>query len=283
MKLDINRPILFIDGSYYVFYRYYAIYNWWRKQNEAKRDIKPMSDPLFKEKYAKLFKSQIANLIKVYEIAPGNVVFAKDCCREDIWRNDHTTAYKALRDESRQLSDTFDPEAFSYAYDVLMPDLEAGNVCQSVSIKKLEADDIVAVATKEVLLKNPDADITIITNDNDYIQLLSCIEPSPENIRLINLQGKDLSKRAEQDIKDIRNYLRYKIIVGDKSDNIPAIAPKIGPKTAEKLATNETELTKLFTKNPTAKVQYEKNDLLINFDRIPEDLADKVRKAIKLV
>jgi 5'-3' exonuclease len=237
-----------------------------------------MNDLVFKEKYAKMFKNTLTNLMKLYDIPKNNCLVAKDCCREDIWRNNHTTAYKATRNEVRQ-TDTFDPEAFTQAYDIILPELESAKICQSISIKKLEADDVIAVVTKEILKHNPQADITIITNDNDYIQLLACTSPPPENLRIINLQGKDISKRVETEVS---KYLLFKTIIGDKSDNIPSIAAKIGPKTAEKLASNPDELDKLFAKNPAAKEQFDKNDLLINFEKIPVDLSDRVLKQLTL-
>ena len=60
MELDIQGKKLFIDGSYYIFYRFFATYNWYRKQNESddlNKNENITDDKIFMEKYAK-------NLIK---------------------------------------------------------------------------------------------------------------------------------------------------------------------------------------------------------------------------
>ena len=68
--------------------------------------------------------------------------------------------------------------------------------------------------------------------------------------------------------------------MGDKSDNIPSIIKKCGPKTAEKLALNNSELIKLFEKNTDAKKQYDINRSLIDFNYINRIIKNEFLKNI---
>lgn len=270
IHIDINKPILLIDASYYVFYRFYAVYNWWSHQDENKEKPKDklMDDPSFNEKYVKMFKSVLMNLSKLHEVPVTNIIFAKDCPRDTIWRHQNYDAYKSTREETRLAS--FDASVFTFTFASVLPTVG----CKVLAVDALEADDIIAILTKMILQKNPDADITIITNDNDYIQLCTL----SDNISIMNLQGKQLKDRAEVAVD---KYILYKTIIGDKSDNIPSIMKKVGIKTAQKLALNPDELQKVFDKHPEAKRQYEMNDLIMNFNNIPAHLCDRVVEKVQ--
>ncbi len=262
LTMDVSKPILIIDGSYYIFYRYYAIYNWASKAGIL-TDENPMNNTDFVTKYEKMFTSCVKNLAKGYEVPWDNVVFAKDCPREMIWRMKHFPEYKSTRDETR-LSN-FDKTVFVKSYSEIIPNLG----CKVLEHPGLEADDICALLTKWIISQNNEADITIVTNDNDYIQLCTL----SDKIVIVNLAGRQIKERAPIDVK---KYLLYKCIIGDKADNIPGIYPKCGPKTAERLATNDEELTKLFLKNQEAKTQFELNRLIIDFNYIPDDITKEV-------
>jgi len=258
--MDIKKPLLFVDGSYYIFYRYYATMTWWSKQEENKEKDKgkSMGDPVFAEKYKKMFLSTLTNLMKVHEVPFENVVIAKDCSRCDIWRNDLYKGYKGTRDDKLA---SFDGRVFERTYSEILP--QSG--LRVVEYHQLEADDIIAVITQSVMKKNPNADITIITNDNDYIQLLK----DYPDLLIINLQGKQIKQRIAGDLD---TYLLTKILMGDKSDNIPSIMKSCGPKTAEKLANSPDELLKVFARHPHAKEQFDLNETLIDFHKIPSKL-----------
>ena len=270
--------LLLIDLSYFIFYRYYAVYNWYKKQNQpaeagvaseaeagaaAAAEVKPknqsvMSDPLFIEKYDKLFEQVVSTLVKKHEISWNNVYFAKDCSRDEIWRMSHYPAYKQSREERL---DTFDKMIFYHSIAILIPQLQKKyGGCHILSIDHMEADDIIAVTKKYVRDREPEREIIIVTNDNDYIQLID------DYTLIVNLQGYDLKSRIRGTPAE---YLKQKIILGDKADNIPSIAKKIGEKTSFKLSNDDDALAALFKKNPDAKKQFDLNTLLISFEQIP--------------
>ena len=66
-----------------------------------------------------------------------------------------------------------------------------------------------------------------------------------------------------------------KLVLGDKSDNISGVFKKCGKKTAEKYYDNkDLFLQKL--KNENLEDKFEYNNLLINFDKIPENLKSEL-------
>lgn len=269
-------PILLIDMSYYVFYRYYATFNWYKRQTETAIDVEHIRDNVeFMEKYAKMFEKTLVDIIKLHKINnPSSVVFAKDCSRDHIWRHQFYDAYKATREEK---STSFNKDVFTYTYHTLIPSLKEKLGFQIIGHYCLEADDVIAIITKNIFDTYRDGcvEITIITNDNDYIQLMNIEEKNILKIR--NLQNKNICERVNC---SSQVYTNVKKILGDKSDNIPSITRKCGEKTAYKLANNPELLSNLLEKEPEAKKQYELNDLLIDFNNIPDEYYGDVKNKV---
>lgn len=267
-EIDIQGNKLFIDGSYYIFYRFYATYNWYRRQNEPdksedKSEDKPENiteDKIFIEKYSKIFENTIVSFKKSNNIEWKNVFFAKDCPRQEIFRNNIYDSYK-IRPELK----SFDNNIFTYTYNILLPKLIEKYKFHIISSNNLEADDVIALLVKKINTLNSSTKFLIITNDNDYVQLHNSVT------EIKNLQDKDIKIRASPEY-DAEIYLKIKIILGDKSDNIPSIIKKCGIKTAEKLALNPDQLQKIFDKDPDAKKNFERNQKLIDFNYIDEKL-----------
>jgi DNA polymerase-1 len=243
-----------------------------------------MEDPMFVDKYVKMFEKHVLDVCKSNGISCknggyNNVVFVKDCSREQIWRHKFTQGYKATRDDKGK---TFNKDVFVYTYQKVLPELIAKYGFQHIGHRCLEADDVIAIITNKVLDLYHESNIlqpltlTIITNDNDYIQLHNhhvlrngtCV-----NLVIKNMQDKNICERAGCSPEV---YIEVKKILGDKSDNIPSITSKCGEKTALKLANDKTLLQKLFASTPSAKQQYELNNLLIDFACIPCDLKEEV-------
>jgi 5'-3' exonuclease len=261
-----NNRVLFVDLSYFVFYRYYAVLGWYHRflNGEEVAVDKLMEDETFMEKYKKLFERDLCRLMKTYSIASWDSIFlVKDCSRDTIWRNDYYAHYKSNREDK---TDTFNRDIFKITYSELIPTLQTKYGFGVVCHPRLEADDVIALLCRGVLEVDHKAHIVVITNDNDYVQL--------EGVVLRNLQGKDLATRVGG--QGAVQYLKQKIIMGDKSDNIPSIMKKVGPKTAEKLAQQEEHFDEFVKKHPEAWHQYELNRLLMDFGFIPVGLKEEL-------
>jgi len=128
----------------------------------------------------------------------------------------------------------------------------------------LEADDIAAHLVRRY---SCDTNV-IITNDGDYLQLLKYKNVSVHNC----ITGKKMEIEGSP-----QRYLELKIMTGDKSDNLPAIRPRIGPETAIKLL-DSGEIHKLLEeKDPNGdpcelRRNYERNKHLIDLENTPQEL-----------
>jgi len=269
IHINVDVDSLWVDMSYYIFYRYYATFNWLKKFQKLEiQACDIMENELFMEKYPKLFERTLCDLVKSSKVKWENVFIVKDSIRDTIWRNDHFNNYKGSRDDKL---DSFNKDIFKYTYNTLIPQLQACYKFNILNHNRLEADDVIALSKNYIRSMNNHVLITIVTNDNDYIQLLD------DHTIVKNLQGKELRSRIEV---SPAMYLKIKILNGDKSDNIPSIMKKVGPKTAEKLAENEDNFVKFCEKNPDAYKQYKLNKLLIDFNEIPCDLKNAFLKRI---
>ena len=100
-----------------------------------------------------------------------------------------------------------------------------------ISIDGLEADDIIGYLTNKFQAHNETQKVTIMSADKDFLQLVSdkvhCYSPTKKKI----YTPKDV---LEEFGVSSSNFLNYKILMGDTSDNIPGITG-LGPKKLVKL------------------------------------------------
>ena len=273
VTINVNKPVMLIDTSYFIFYRYFAVYNWFKLAQKTLVDVPTiLSNHVFMNKFDKLFEENLERLRKKNKIDYDNIVFAKDCMREHIWRYEFFADYKRSREERLT---TFNGDIFKYCYNTLLPKLEAKLGIQSCEHACSEADDIIAVFARHIHATNPDVNITIVTNDNDYLQLIR------KHVYLVNMKNIDLNTRVAE-TSSPEMYLKTKIILGDKSDNIPSIFPKCGEKKAQQLAENPDLLEERLNKCEETRRRYELNTLLIDTLKIPGNIQDEIRSMMVL-
>ncbi len=94
-----------------------------------------------------------------------------------------------------------------------------------------ECDDLVLHIVKNV---HPDDNVLIVSSDTDFIQILN---EFPLRAKLYNPVSSSYRQNTDYD------YVSWKAMVGDKSDNIPGVKG-IGKKTASKILSKEGELTR---------------------------------------
>jgi 5'-3' exonuclease len=264
---NMTPTFIFVDGSYYCFYRYYALTNWWKNAYPEQPLDDPFKNKTFVDKFKKIFVENLQQMPKKLNIKKGInpiMIVGKDCKREHIWRNELFTKYKATRVNDGFMGGPF----FKMAYEEEL--FQQGGAKAIIKHPKLEADDCIAISVKHLLEKYPECSIYIITSDRDYLQLQS------ERVQLFNLAFKNLrtSGNSEDD-------LLIKIIMGDASDNIPSVFPKCGPKTAMKCITDNEFFLKKMNNNEEYYKQYELNKTLIDFSKIPQDLVDEFMAIIQ--
>ena len=274
VSTTMNPTFIFVDGSYYNFYRYFALMQWWKNAYPDE----PLDDPTQNEKFVEKFKKthveNLLNMPKKLKI-PKNVspilIVGRDCKRENIWRNEIFPQYKANRANGQEDGFMGGP-FFKMAYDEQL--FIKGGAKAILSHPKLEADDCIALSVKNIANKYPKCHIYIITSDRDYLQL------NAHNIDLFNLTYKNIAE-SKSSTGNAEDDLEIKIIMGDTSDNIPSVFPKCGPKTALKCIENPEFFQQKLNEKPEYKAQYELNKKLVNFDCIPDNLAEEFMLTLK--
>lgn len=259
MNNNISENIILVDLSYFIFYRYFALLQWWKLAKPDENLDNPSENQEFIDKFIKTFQQKFNEIPKKLKIKNYSIIGGKDCARKDIWRNSFFNNYK----EQRVYDDNFmGGYFFKLAYEKIIPEL-----CNIIEYPQLEADDCIALYTKNIINNNPEKNIIIIANDMDYLQL------AKPNIQIINLKFKNL-QTSKCSSGNSECDLFCKIIMGDKSDNIPGIFKKCGLKTAIKYY-HDKELFEKNLKKENAEENYERNKKIIDFNEIPQDLQNK--------
>lgn len=130
-------------------------------------------------------------------------------------------------------------------------------------VDRAEADDIIAVLAAENARRGNMS--YVISSDKDFKQLQG------KNVVLYDPVKKMIIPEI-----DVERFMKVHIIAGDKGDNILAIKPRVGSKTAEKML---PELDDLLATDADMRAKYKFNQNLIDFDYIPKDVGDAIGKA----
>ena len=153
---------ILIDGSYYIFYRFYAIMMWWKNAHKNDPLGEPIENKIFVDKFKHTFSTKLKDFIKKFKIVQPEIIYFKDCPRDTIWRNALFPNYKG----NRNYDDFKGGPFFDLTYKTDL--LKNSGIQHLIQFESLEADDCIALTTKK-LLKNSNATIYIITSDMDYL------------------------------------------------------------------------------------------------------------------
>ena len=275
-EMPTNPIFIFIDGSYFCFYRYHSLLTWWKNAYPDQTDVllDPYSNEKFVDKFKKTFIDNIEKIPKCLNIDKKEkpiIIVGKDCKRENIWRNELFPNYKANRSNGPEDGFMGGP-FFKLAYEDEL--FIQGGAKSILKHPKLEADDCIAITVKHLINTYPTCNIYIITSDKDYLQL------AEERIHIYNLAFKKITEQKSC-TGDAKCDLFCKIITGDISDNIPSVFPKCGPKTALKYFNNRELFEKKLQESEQFLKQYELNRSIIDFNYIPEELVDEFMNSPK--
>jgi DNA polymerase-1 len=190
---------------------------------------------------------------------PTKVVIVFDGVGGSSARRNLFPAYKANRNTSRMTNYSIfsskdeEQESINNQISRLIQYLQCLPVTV-ISIDGLEADDIIGYLANKFQKHEATQKVTIMSADKDFLQLVSdkvhCYSPTKKKI----YTPKDV---LEEFGVSSNNFLNYKILMGDTSDNIPGING-LGPK----------KLIKLFPELVS--------DTKIELDEIISSSADKV-------
>jgi 5'-3' exonuclease len=168
------------------------------------------------------------------------------------FRYDLFTDYKAnriIKRASRQEAN----DKFLKAKDIIVPLMQHLPITTCLAAD-YEADDVIGSLCENM----KEEELTVISNDSDYIQLLQRGYPE---MRVYNPIKKDFMQAPTYP------YVAWKCLNGDKSDNIPAL---LKPKKALEAATNP-EAFKQFMAVQENFSNFQVNRQLIEFRAVPEE------------
>jgi 5'-3' exonuclease len=246
-----------------IFYVYYAIVSWFKRAHPD--DNIDDFDDLINEKFEKRFLERLYELTKKKKISIHNIYFCIDCPQKNIWRLNIDSNYKKTRKKDIKVA-----KAFVYLFKNISNNLEKKGI-KFIKEDMAEGDDIASIIVRK-LQENKINTIFIITSDHDYLQLIN------DNTFIYTLNNKNIKDKS---YGNPELDLHIKIIIGDKSDNIPSIFPKCGIKSALKIINNNS-LDEIFEKYKDSFERYEKNKILIDFENIPtnikKNISDKLIK-----
>ena len=202
------------------------------------------------------------------------------CCdSKHYWRRDYFPNYKANRKKDRE-SSGYDWDYIFTTLNSVRDEIKEYFPYKVIEIYGAEADDIIAILTKQV---QDDPDNIIISSDKDFIQLhgLHVQQYSPVSKKLVN------------DTRPLE-YLREHIIKGDRSDGVPNVLSPDDTFTESKRqkpirktmlitlteAMDKWEPKDLFQlakcNRDTWVRNWQRNETLINLDKIPQDIRDEI-------
>ncbi len=118
-----------------------------------------------------------------------------------------------------------------------------------------ECDDVIATLCNDM----KDDDVTVLSNDSDFIQLLQ--KPELPHVKVYNPIKKEFMKAPEY------HYVAWKSLAGDKSDNIKGL---VGDKRAQTLVSDPDKFEK-FLKLEENRANFSINKSLIEFQDVPVD------------
>lgn len=222
-----------------------------------------------------LIKHMILNSIRSYLAKYGNR-YGKliVCCdSRSYWRKDIFPYYKEGRKKARDDSDIDWNMIFSLINEMKLA-LKEYFPYPVVEVIGAEADDIIAVLTKEY---HTQEEILIVSGDKDYAQLQ----------KYKNVYQYAPVQKNEIKIDNPKTFLMKHIIQGDKGDGIPnflsvdnSFVDNIRQKSImkAKLAIWLTQDKDIICETEDMKKNWERNEKLINFDYIPLDISNDIKK-----
>lgn len=257
-------PIIFIDGSYFVFYRFHALLVWWKNAYPDTELGIPINNTLFVDKFRKTFADKFVGVARGVDLEGATTIVARDCPRPDIWRNAVYPQYKACRVHNELCAPFFKMVRDEGMFE------KAGAYCQ-LGHPRLEADDCVALAVEHAAKSG--RPIAIIASDKDYLQLLN-----HATLNIYTLSFKNIAHRASCS-GNVECDLFCKIVAGDASDGIPPAILRCGKKTALRHFANQTAFGELLAKDPELAARVERNRTLVDFAQIPSPFAEEFRQS----
>lgn len=219
--------------------------------------------------FFEIMKNQYIYAIKKlnhrYATPYKNIIFAKDSPTEQNWRINIYPEYKSHRKNTKYKNKSFNfGNLFKKVYMEILPLIQQTFGIHIIQLNAAEADDIISVITKKF---HDDIFVYIISSDTDYLQLLSRPNTFIYGINCQLINEKLGNKNADE-------KLLYKIMFGDKTDNIPPCIPS--SKLIKYYLDNPLYLNQAISLDEELRNRFIMNRKLIDFNCIPVDIQTEI-------
>jgi hypothetical protein len=201
-------------------------------------------------------------------------------CDSSSWRREVFPEYKASRKKNREAS-SVDWNKFFTMANTVRDEIEENFPYPVITVDRAEADDIIGTLVLDSQEFGCNEEILIVSGDKDFLQLQKF-----SNVKQYSPVQKKFLKSD-----DPRRYLFEHICKGDSSDGVPNVL------SSDNTFTEELRQTPLRAKkidewwedrnnlqdsmDPDVWRNFQRNDWMINLDKTPNDIREKVRNQLK--
>lgn len=225
--------------------------------------------------------STLLSYKKKYGREYGDLVIC--CDGRKYWRKEIFQYYKGDRKKSREKSD-IDWEKLHPILDVIRADIKTYFPYRLIHLERAEADDVIAILTKwyqtneliEVGLFSEPQPIMIVSADHDFLQLQKY-----DNVHQFSPNVKKLLTMSKRDLYE--KYITH--IVKASDDGIPNILSEDHVLVTDGIRQNSVSAKRLAEflengkdacKTDAERKNWERNERLISFEFIPEDVENEI-------
>ena len=214
----------------------------------------------------------IRSNVKQFKSKYPNVILC--CDNKKYWRKEYFPFYKSQRKVDREASGL----DWSMIFDTLnrlRDEMKAYFPYKVLDVDGAEADDVIAVLTARLA---PSSNVLILSSDKDFGQL--------QKYPNVTQYSPILKKFIKVD--DPKMFIREHILKGDRGDGIPnflspdntfAAGERQKVLNTKKLQEWVTQDAETFCTTDVMLRGYKRNQMLVDFDYIPDDVRGKIVEA----
>ena len=213
--------------------------------------------------------NSVRNYQKRYSADYGSIVLCTDA--PNPWRREYFPLYKANRKKARDKDDKDWKLIFDTLHKVKM-EIKENFPYKYMYVEGCEADDIIAILTQHHYILDNGNPLLIVSGDKDFQQL--------QRYESVKQWSPNLNKFVEPE--DAGEFLKEHILKGDKSDGIPNILSNDncldeGIRQTPMRKPILEKYMRIAIKNDDKYYRnYLRNQTLIDFDFIPQEVADRI-------
>lgn len=220
--------------------------------------------------------NSLRSYVKQFKEKYGEIIIC--CDSKKFWRRDVFPFYKSNRKKARDESG-FDWTLIFETLNKIRDELKENFPYKVIDVEGAEADDVIGVLSARL---SPSEDILILSSDKDFVQL--------QKYPNVTQYSPILKRFVKSD--NPHQYIKEHIIKGDRGDGIPNFLSAdnvfaLGERQKTINSKKLEEWLKLkpeeFCVNENMLRGYKRNQMLVDFDYIPDHISAQIVEAYENV